>query len=104
MVYVQYPFVVALHCRRDCIPPIATSSGMRYREQVLIEHENHPCHDAIMKAKRRSELADVDPMSVPIISGLRNMEKSTFEKVSMSMLDVYNDTQRGTLSAWSWPS
>ena len=20
------------------------------------------------------------------------------------MLDVYNDTQRGTLSAWSWPS
>ena len=32
------------------------------------------------------------------------MEKSTFEMVSVFMLDVYNDTQRGTLSAWSWPS
>ena len=32
------------------------------------------------------------------------MEKSTFEKVSMFMLDVYNDAQRDTLSAWSWPS
>ena len=72
--------------------------------RCLIDHENHPCHDAAMKAKRRSELADVDPMPVPIISRLRNMEKSTFEKVSVFMLDVYNDTQRGTLSAWTWLS
>ena len=103
-VCVQYPSVVALHCHRQRIPPIAMSSGTRYREQVLREHENHPCHAAALKVKRRSELADVNPMSSPIISGLRNMEKSMFKKISLFMLDVYNDAQRGTLSAWSWPS
>ena len=27
-----------------------------------------------------------------------------FKKISLFMLDVYNDGQRDTLSAWSWPS
>ena len=35
MVSVQYPTVVALHCCRQCIPPIAISSVTRYREQVF---------------------------------------------------------------------
>ena len=32
------------------------------------------------------------------------MEADLFLKVSAYVLDVYNDAQRGTLSAWSWPS
>ena len=35
MVCVQYPTVVALHCCRQRISPIATTSGTRYREQVF---------------------------------------------------------------------
>ena len=81
VVCVQYPSVVALHCHRQRIPPIAMSSGTRYREQVLREHENHPWHTAALKAKRLSELADVNPTSSPIISGLRNMEKSMLKNL-----------------------
>ena len=45
-----------------------------------------------------------DPLSVPLVAGLRHMEEDLFHKVGSFMLDVYNDVQRGTLSAWSWPS
>ena len=70
----------------------------------MVEHEKHLCHDAAVKAKRTSELIEVEPMSVPLLAGLRHMKEDLFHKVSSCMLDVYNDTQRGTLSAWSWPS
>jgi len=68
---------------------------------VVVEHESHQCHDATIKAKRRSEMWNDEPMSVPLYAGLRHMEEEVFGRVSACMLDVYNDAKRGTLSAWS---
>lgn len=45
-----------------------------------------------------------DPLSVPLLAGMRHMEGDLFQKIGAYMLDVYNDAKRGTLSAWSWPS
>ena len=100
----SYPSVVALHAHRQRTPPIATISGTRYREEVVTDHEKHACHEAAVRAKRQHELRKSDPLSVPLIAGLRHMEEDLFHKVGSFILDVYNDAQRGTLSAWSWPS
>ena len=89
--------VVGLHCRRQCIPPIATSSRTSYREQVLIEHEN-----AAMKAKQRTSRFGSNVLANNFRTK-EHGEKNMFEKVSVFMLDVYNDAQRGTVSAWKWP-
>ena len=93
-----------MHSHRQRIPPIATVGGTRFREEVVSDHEKHQCHDAEVKAKRRSEIRKTDPLSVPLFAGIRHMEEELFKKVGAYMLDVYNDAQRGTLSAWSWPS
>ena len=100
----SYPTVVALHAHRQRTPLIATVGGTRYREEVIADHEKHACHDAAVKAKRRHEMRKSDPLSVPLFASLRHMEDDLFHKVGSFMLDVYNDAQRGTLSAWSWPS
>ena len=56
------------------------------------------CHNAV-KAKKRINL---DRMSVPLHSGLKDMEKSLFGKLSFLKVDIlYTDAQQGTLS---WPS
>ena len=49
------------------------------------------------------DLWRVEPASVPLFAGLRHIEEDVILKVSSYMLDVYNDAQRGTISAWSWP-
>lgn len=90
-----------MHRYRQRIPAIATTDG---RQKVIEDHENHDCHDAALKAKHRCDLWSSEPMSVPLLAGLRCMETDMFLKVSAYVLDVYNDAQRGTLSAWSWPS
>ena len=99
----SYPSVVALHAHRQRTPPIATIGGTRYREEVVTDHEKHACHEAAVRAKRQHELWKSDPLSVPLIAGLRHME-DLFHKVGSFILDVYYDAQRGTLSAGSWPS
>ena len=47
-------------------------------------------------------MRNTDPLSVPLIAGIRYIE--LFKKIGTYMLEVSNDGQRGTLSAWSWPS
>ena len=101
---ISYPSIVSMHCYRQRIPAIATIDGTKYREEVIEEHEKHDCHDAALKAKCRCDLWSSEPISVPLLAGLRRMEADLFLKVSAYVLDVYNDAQRGTLSAWSWPS
>ena len=93
-----------MHCYRQRITAIATTDGAKYRQDVIEEYENHDCHDAALKAKRRCDLWSSKPMSVRLLAGLRRMETDMFLKVSAYVFDVYNDVQRGTLSAWSWPS
>ena len=93
-----------MHCYRQRIPAIATIEGTKYRKEVIEEHEKHDCHDAALKAKRRSDLWSSELTSIPLLAGIRRMETDVFLKVSAYMLDVYNDAQRRTLSAWSWPS
>ena len=100
----SYPSVVALHCHRQRIPPIARVGGTRYREGVASDHEKHQCHDAAVKAKRRSDLQKSDRLSVPIFAAMRHKKEGLFMKIGAYRLDVYNDAKRGTLSAWSWPS
>ena len=97
----SHPSLVA-HAQRT--PPIATIGGTWYREKVVTDHEKRACHEAAVRAKRQHELRKSDPLSVPLIAGLRHMEEDIFHKIGSFMLDVYNDAQRGTLSAWSWPS
>ena len=70
----SYPSVVALHAHRQRTPLIATIGGTRYREEVIADHEKHACHEAAVKAKRQQELRISDPLSVPLIAGLRHME------------------------------
>ena len=101
---ISYPSIVSVHCYRQRIPAIATVDGTKYREEVIEEHEKHNYHDAALKAKRRCELWHSESTAVPLLAGLRRMETDLFLKVSAYVLDVYNDAQRGTLSAWSWPS
>ena len=72
----NYPSVVALHCHRKRTPPIATVGGTRLREEVITEHEKHQCHDAAIQAKRRCEMRKTDPLSVPLLAGMRHMAVS----------------------------
>ena len=69
-----------------------------------MEHEKHECHDAAVRAKRRDDMWRVERTTVPLFAGLRHMEEDVFLKICSCMLYVYNDAQRGTISAWSWPS
>ena len=93
-----------MHCYRQRNPANATVDGTRYRKEVVVEHEKHECHDAAVRAKHRDDVWRVEPTSVPLFAGLRRMEEDVFLKISSYMLDVSNDAQRGTISAWSWPS
>ena len=88
-----------MHCYCQQIPAIATIDGTKCGQEVIEEHENHDCHDAALKAKCRCDLWSSEPMSVPLLAGLRFMETDMFLKVSAYVLDVYNGAQRGTLSA-----
>ena len=99
----NHPSVVALHAHRQLTSPIATIGGTWYREEVATAHEKYACHEVAVIAKQQYELRKSDSLFVPLTACLRHMEDSSY-KVSSFMLDVYNDAQRGTLSAWSWPS
>ena len=101
---VNYPSIVSLHCYQQRVPAIATVDGTKYREEVIAEHEKHDCHHAAIEAKCRCDMWSIEPTSVPLLVGLKRMEADLFLKVSAYMLDAYNDAQRGTISAWSWPS
>ena len=81
----SYPSVVGSHSHRQRIPPIATAGGTRFREEVVSDHEKHQCHDAAVKAKRRSEIRKTDPLSVPLFAGVRHMEE-LFKKVGAYIL------------------
>ena len=100
---INYPSVVRLHCYQKQVPAITAVDGTRYREEVIAGHEKHDCHQAAMKAKHRCDMQSTEPTSVPLLAGLRHMEADMFLKISAYMLGVYNDAQRGTISAWSWP-
>ena len=69
-----------------------------------MEHEKHECHDAVVRAKHKDDMWRVEPTTVPLFAGLRHMKEDAFLKICSYMLDVYNDAQRGTIFAWSWPS
>ena len=58
---INYPSVVSMHCYRQRIPAIATVDGTRYREEVVVEHEKHECHDAAVRAERRDDMWRVEP-------------------------------------------
>ena len=93
----SYPSLVALHCHRQRIPPIATVGGTRFRKEVMSDHEKHRCHSAAVRARRQSKMRSTDPLSVPLFAAMRRMELGLFKKIGAYMLDVYNDAQRGTL-------
>ena len=79
----SYLSVVA-HAQR--IPHIATIGRIRYREKVVTDQEKHACHEAAVRAKRQHELRKSDPLSVPLIAGLRHMEEDIFIRLVPSCL------------------
>ena len=74
--------------RMQQIPPIATADGTRFQEEVVSDHEKHHCNDATIKAKRQSEMRNTDPLSVPLLAGIRHMKEEMFKKIGAYMLDV----------------
>ena len=82
------PSEVALHFHHQQIPPIATADGTRFQEEVVSDHEKHHCNDATIKAKCRSEMQNTDPLSVPLLAGIRHMKEEMFKKIGAYMLDV----------------
>ena len=54
---ISYPSIVSMHCYHQWIPAIATIDGTKYRQEVIEEHENHDCHDAV---RSKSKMYPVD--------------------------------------------
>ena len=86
------------------IPPIATTKGTRYQTSIVWKHHVSEIHKACTEALRRKALIQENSLAHPLISAIQKKEDKLYKKVLHNMYDVYNDSKRGTLSAWSWPS
>ena len=89
---------------KNRIPPITTIKGTIHRLYVLMEHKKSVCHKAVVLAHQNKVLWNENHSNHPLATGIMNMDKELFAKVSSHMLDVYNNAKKGTLSAWSWSS
>jgi len=86
------------------IPPIATTEGTRFQTSIVWKHRTSEIHSACINALRSQALIQADSIAHPLISSIKKSEEKLYQKVLYNMYDVYNDSKRGTLSAWSWPS
>ena len=100
---VQFPNVIK-PLWKGRIPAIATTEGTRYQTLAVWKHHVSKIHKACTEALRRKTLVQENSLAHPIISAIKKTEENLYRKVLHNMYDVYNDSKRGTLSAWSWPS
>ena len=102
-VCVEFPDVIKT-LWKGRIPAIATKEGTRYQKSIVLRHHYSDIHRACLEAfKKKALYMECSPMH-PIINSVKRTEIHLYRKLLYNLSDVYNDSKRGTLSAWSWPS
>lgn len=101
-----YPQTVLINCKqKNHIPPICSELGTLPRGSILESNLQSDIHKECIKADCISKLSVSDTdISAPINKLISNQNKKVAQRISEFMCTIFNDTKRGTLSAWSWPS
>lgn len=101
-----YPQTVLINYKqKNHIPPICTELGTLPRGSILESHLQSDIHKECIKADCISKLSDSDTdICAPINKLISNQNKKVAQRIGEFMCTIFNDSKRGTLSAWSWPS
>lgn len=105
-IYFRNPKSVIMNSKQiNHLPTICSEEGTLPRATFLKNHLNSRKHIESIKVDKFKKLSDTklvhnDPSNKTIFS--QNQKLS--QKIGELTYVVFNDTKRGTLNAWSWPS
>lgn len=103
---VQYPGTVLIHTKqKNHVPAICSSGGTILRKSIFSNHLLSKEHIECLKVHCFSTLPKVDKTKeAPLDKLISAQNLKVSQKISEFMCTVSNDSKRGTISAWSWPS
>lgn len=103
--YRQSNTALLLCKKKNHLSPVCSESGCASRASRLKKHIESHMHKECVKVDQLlilsvSEVHNTAPLNKLILK----QNKILALKISKLLVTVFNDSKRGTLSAWSWPS
>jgi hypothetical protein len=100
----KHSLVCARSSYRNILPAIATEKGTRYQKKVVQDHKQSEGHKAALNAEQQETYFNEKSTKNPLVRAVKMIDEHVYKRAIAHFMDVYNDSKRGTLSAWSWPS
>lgn len=103
--YRQATTAIMLCKKKNHLPPICSEGGSVPRVTILKNHIESHMHKECIKVDQLSKLSRSEVHNTaPLNKLILKQNKDLVLKISKLIVNVFNDSKRGTLSAWSWPS